>query len=328
MQTIIKYFFTFCLAFSSANLLLADLESTYQANVTVVDGQGRPIACNWAEMPSAPHHHYDCIERKEGGEPNSYDFNSWSGWAMEMLKFEENAHRNSDIISEGIFGTLALRMAGYYDQAPEIGHFGSGEISDKVRITMVNGILCLQEDVLNAAQLISSTHGGTNVHYIFRPTQGWALDIIKSSLVKCGYVSQQAYDIALAWRALIAEMNAVDKGGKIIHYAHSIGAADTFAAKCLLLPEELDMISVITFGSPILFPSAGFHSVVNYASVRDFIPFLRKMAIVYNEDNNFVWVGSYLGIPFIDHLLNNGTYRSVLEDLGQQFVSNYGEADE
>lgn len=235
------------------------------------------------------------------------------------------SHENVEWLAQQLFGEVFVRMSGYHNHPPEGGIYGKGEISNEVRITMINGILNLRDDAMNLAKLISDMHGGTNVHYVFRPTQGWAWDLLGSSGVKCGLISQQAKDLALEWKALIEEMGGVEGGGTIIHYAHSIGAADTYAAKYLLSPEELAMVSVVTFGCPIVFPNQGFKSVVNYASVRDFVPYLRLMGTLFEDEDNVVYIGSHFGIPLIDHLLNNESYRSVIEGLGQEFVNLYGD---
>ncbi len=247
---------------------------------------------------------------------------TWTHWLWEQISLEEKIQQNIDAIDDAELDGV-LRLAGYHMHLPEVGLCGNGELHGKVRITYVNGILNLQEDIINSAQLISETHGGTNVHYVFRPTLGWAWDLLKSSFVKCGYISQQAYDLAATWRNLIVDMGGVDGGGKIIHYAHSIGAADTYTAKLLLSPKELAMICVVTLGSPVFFPNGDFQSVTNYISVRDGVPYLRKLSVFSCEDYNLVYVGSYFGFPFMDHLLNNGTYRMVIEKLGQEFVDCY-----
>lgn len=237
----------------------------------------------------------------------------------------EHGFEQVDGIAQGFFSDIYLRMLGYYNHPPETGCCGNGEVSDRVRITMINGILNLRQDVVDSAKLISELHGGSNVHYIFKPTRGWAGDVAISTYVKCGGISQQAVDMVNVWRRLIEEMGGVDNGGHIIHYAHSIGAADTYVARYLLTPEELQMISVITFGSPLLIPNNCFRYAVNYASVRDGVPLIGHIGGIFVEDKHVIYVGDHFGIPFIDHLLNNDSYRSIIETLGKEFVELYGD---
>lgn len=323
MKKIIIYSFVclFALCFSQFQLFA----ETQSINIVVIDNEGLPIDSETPDFQSAQ----DYDGKKNEWHPyidRQVEQITWYEWLWKKMTVDEEVHNTLEKIAHENFGGF-LRMAGYYEHPAEVGLFGNGEINDKVRITLVNGILNIQEDIINSARLISSTHGWTNIHYIFRPTQGFSWDIWKSCFVRCGYFSQQAYDIAATWRSLIHEMGGVGNGGKIIHYAHSIGVADTFAAKSLLDPEEIKMISVVTFGSPVIFPNVGFHSVVNYVSVRDSVPFLKLFRIFFEEEDEFVYVGTHDGLPFVDHLLDNGAYRSVIEILGQEFVDTYAKTE-
>ncbi|MBA2728673.1 MAG: hypothetical protein H0U49_10935 [Parachlamydiaceae bacterium] len=289
-------------------------------NIVVIGDDGFPIDTNNLDFKRAQNSEVEDLwhfYRERHVEPVS-----WYEWFWKNITIDEEVYNPIEKIAHENFGGL-LRIAGYYCHPSEIGIVGNGEINDKVRITLVNGVLNIQEDIKQSANLFSSTHGGTNIHYIFRPTQGLHWDILKSIFVRCGYISQQAYDIAAAWRLLIDEMGGVGNGGKIIHYAHSIGAADTFAAKNLLEPEEIAMIAVVTFGSPIVFPNVGFQSVVNYVSVRDSIPFLKMLRIFLEEEDEFIYVGTHVGFPLVDHLLEGGAYGCVIEILGQEFIDTY-----
>lgn len=225
-----------------------------------------------------------------------------------------------------VVGPMLLVMFGYYPAHPEVGVYGDGEVDDKVRVTFVNGMLNIKSDFMESVKILSSTHGNVNIHYIFRPTGGWSSDVIDSILVKCGCASEQAWLLAATWKKLIEEMGGVDGGGKILHYAHSIGSGDTLIARDLLSPEEQKMIMVMTFGSPIMIPNEGFGHVINFVSVRDAIPLLDLSAhidVLSYATYTINYVGTYLGIPFIDHLFNGTTYRAVLESLGQQFINLY-----
>ena len=124
----------------------------------------------------------------------------------------------------------------------------------------------------------------------------------------------------------IAEVGGIGSEGMIIHYAHSIGGTNTYSAKYLLSPEELKMIKIVTLGSPTIIPSEGFHSVINYISVRDGISWLDPISrfwALFNENTHIVYAGSYFGIPFIDHLLYGETYGKIITDLGKDFVNKY-----
>lgn len=210
------------------------------------------------------------------------------------------------------------------------GSYIQREANDKVRISFINGILNVKQDYFTSIEKLSLGHGGASIHYVCQPTEGLSWDILKSSLSKLGFTSPKAVAIAKIWRSLIAEMGGVEGGGTIIHYAHSIGGTNTYAAKFLLTPEELKMIKVITFGSPTIIPDEGFKSVVNYISVRDGIPFLdpiSRIKALFNDNSHIVYVGSHAGIPFIDHLLYGETYGAVIEEHGREFRELYFSED-
>lgn len=219
-----------------------------------------------------------------------------------------------------------FRMSGCYTDPAETATFHGREIDDKVRITFVNGILNTKSDFLKTVQWISDQHGGVSIHYTFKPTEGWAWDILRSSLAKLGIVSPEAYSIAQTWKKLIAEMGGTESGGTIIHYAHSIGGTNTYIAKSLMTPEELKMIQVYTFGSPTIIPQGEFQSIVNYISVRDWIgliDFKSRINALFSDDSHILFVGTYWGIPFPEHYIDCESYRVLLENFGNAFVKQY-----
>lgn len=230
-------------------------------------------------------------------------------------------------VFEYLFGPAFSVQAGYYEESLESGVQGKGEISDKVRVTYINGILNLKKDCLDTTQLISRFHGGVNVHYIYRPTQGWTGDLIGSAKVKLGFLSPQAYLLADKWKELIHEMGGTEQGGKIIHYAHSVGASDSWNARTLMSAEEKSMISVVTLGSPFMIHKDGLHSVINYVAVRDGVSLLDPIGYIRGlafENNNIKFVGSAWGMPLVDHMVEGNTYETIIQALGEEFVETYG----
>lgn len=225
--------------------------------------------------------------------------------------------------AQKICGKTFLSMLGFFDDRPETGTYGKGELSDKVRITAINGILNLRNDIMETIQDLSSTHGNVNIHYVFYPTQGWGQDLLKATAIKLGHVSYQAEQLAETWKRLIHEMGGIEGGGLIIHYAHSIGGTNTYHAKSFLTPEEQRMIRVITVGSPTIIPSDGFESVRNYVSCRDGVTLFDPVGLINGlsaETSNVIYLGTFFGIPIIDHLLTSSTYKRLIEILGQEFL--------
>ena len=114
---------------------------------------------------------------------------------------------------EQILGAAWFRMAGFSQDQLESGVHGKGEINNKVRITLINGILNARVDLKNTVDKVSECHGGINIHYVLDATGGWAQDMLKAFLAKIGYVSPQACKLADTWKQLIQEMGGGRKWG-------------------------------------------------------------------------------------------------------------------
>lgn len=208
-----------------------------------------------------------------------------------------------------------------------VGVIGKGELGDHVRITFLNGMLNYSEEVLEYLETLSEMHGGANVHFVFRETNGFFRDVIKAGLVKAGYVTDHAKELAAVWRKMIEEMGGTDAGGTIIHYAHSLGAADTYVAGGLLTEDERMMIKVYTFGSPQIIPPGYFQEVNNYISRWDGVcplgPYNYIKALLFKEPH-VIFLDSNLGIPFQDHLISSPTYSRIITGLSSGIVTHYG----
>lgn len=244
---------------------------------------------------------------------------------ISQMSYQNFLPQESQAFLESIFGPIFLVLDGYYEHPLESGVVGEGD-ANNVRITFINGILNIRNDCIEAAEMLSTLHGGINIHYIFRPTEGWTKDVLQSMMVKFGYCSPQAVLLAQTWKQLIQEMGGPQSGGTIIHYAHSIGGTDTLAAKNLLTAEEQKMIQVITMGSPSMINDPGLGSCINYVSVRDGVCMLDPINYIKGLffDSNIVFLSNFSeGYPFIDHLISDSTYRSILEQLGLQFIQTY-----
>lgn len=231
-------------------------------------------------------------------------------------------------LCRSLLGNTFLLMMGFWKEPISTSSYGETEHSDKVRITSINGILNLRKHCMETAQLISRTHGGVRVHYIHRPTEGWARDLINCLTVKLGITSPAANQLAEKWKELIQEMGGTEGGGKIIHYAHSIGGTDTLMAKQYMTPEELQMIQVISFGSATIIPDRDFMSVTNYISWRDGVPYLDPFGYIHalaGKVGNAFFLGD-AGIPIIDHGMVTGTYGNLMHELGTNFINQINES--
>lgn len=257
-----------------------------------------------------------------------------SSLAEVLTNFKKNVsyhnymQREWDQILEQFFHKGFLEFAGYYSHPIDSGCTPYGEeIDNKVRVTLINGILNVRYDIESLTKLFSKSHGDVPVHYVFRPTQGWTRDLFASSLSKLGYLSPYAKLLANTWKTMIQDMGGTGQGGKIIHYAHSIGGTDTYVAKNLLTEEEQKMIHVVSMGSPTMIPcDCGFASAINYVSKRDGVCLLDPIGYLmgyFYEKSKIEMVGSFWGLPFVDHTLYTDSYGAVIKELGAQFVGIY-----
>ena len=249
----------------------------------------------------------------------------------EFVPYEQEAAAIEGSLEDAM-GSGLFYMTGYEPMETAIGTIGQGEVSDAIRITFLNGIMTSHDEMIHSTALISDTHGGVNVHYIYRATKGWTWDIAQSTLTKAAdFIAPQAYLLADRWKGLIKEMGGTQSGGLIIHYAHSIGAVDSLRAAELLTPAEQKMIRVIALGPATMLHEEYVESATNYVSARDGVCLLDPVGIIkaiLYEENNVVFLSSVFdGAPLVDHLFTSDTYREIWESLGAEFVSEYGSVE-
>lgn len=246
----------------------------------------------------------------------------------EQITFLQKLNNDFEYFAEYFLGPIIFRISGFHTHPAHIGVHGHGEVNDKVRITLINGILNYPHDQKKHLELFSRLHGGVNIHHVFRPCEGWSRDMFSCAAAKLGIISDEARTLTATWRKMIEEMGGLGNGGLIIHYAHSIGGTETDNAKSLMTPEELKMIRVYTIASPtIIHNGEGFENVMNYVSKRDGVCYLDPIDYfsgLFKEKSNIVYLGTFAGIPIVDHLITNDSYRAVIEELGQKFVQEYG----
>lgn len=237
-------------------------------------------------------------------------------------------------VGKELFGSMYFLMGSQFEET-YIDSYGEREINDKVRVTFINGILNNRQTLLQSLEIISESHGGVKIHYVYRPTGGWTWDVASGVMIRTafafGFRSMHAHLLAKLWRALIQEMGGLEGGGTILHYAHSLGGTETDRARELLTPQEQEMIRVITFGSATLIRNVGFQSVINIAGVNDgvcsfILEPLGNIRNLFDPDSNVRHYGSFCGasyLPFTDHLLNGPTYAPVILQLGEQFLAEF-----
>ncbi len=255
------------------------------------------------------------------------------------LKFPEEWGTALEKVGKQLLGESTYLLMGHSFEDTYVGSYGKQNIHDKVRVTFINGILTTHNMIRKNLEIISQSHGGAKVHYVFRPTEGWTWDISRGILIKTafhfGFRSLHACLLAQMWHDLIAEMGGVEGGGVIIHYAHSLGGSETDRARELLSPEEQKMIRVHTFGSATLVRNVGFQSVVNHISVKDGVSSfllepLGHIRNYFDPETNVRTYGSFWRSPYwpTDHILSGPTYGPIVYELGEKFLAEFASQKE
>ncbi|CUI17922.1 hypothetical protein PNK_2324 [Candidatus Protochlamydia naegleriophila] len=252
------------------------------------------------------------------------------------LKLPEPLGAAFERIGRRLFGSTTYALMGNDYERTEVGTYGKKEMGDKIRVSFINGILTSHKDMLENLEIISESHGGVKVHYIFRPTEGWTWDISRAMIIKMafglGFRSIHAHLLAAQWRSLIHEMGGIEGGGTIIHYAHSLGGTETDRARALLSPEEQRMIRVVTFGSATMVCNQGFENVVNYVSVHDGVcklDLFGNIRNLFDPSSNIRFQGDFLSwhlcstLGIKDHFLSGPTYAPIIRQLGEQFLREF-----
>lgn len=242
------------------------------------------------------------------------------GDLIDYFDHQPDLQESIENINNHLQGGAFFILTGQNFEETHTGHVGDGEICNNVRISYTNGILNTAGDCSRAAEAISNSHGRVNVHYLYKATKGYSWDILRTGLGKLGLVSHESQTLAGLWKDLIDDMGGVQGDGQIIHYAHSSGGTDTANALSLLNRSERRMIKVHTFGSPTIISPDDHTDAYNYVSVRDGVPIFG----ILTNFHDAIFVGSFWGIPLIDHLFEEGTYRDIWEAQGQEFVQTYG----
>lgn len=297
------------------------LPEEYQESHLLIAGQA-------TEKPSENKGFFSYITSWEGIKNLGETLVSALNYFKETNSYGNYMKEDWDKQTEDLLGKGFLQFGGYYQDEVASGCTPYGqEINDKIRVTVINGILNIRYDLETLLKVFSTSHGDIPIHFVFRPTEGWTKDILTSTFSKMGYTSTYATFLAKTWKDMIQEMGGVDQGGKIIHYAHSIGATDTYVARRLLTPEELKMIHVITLGSPSIIPNtSGFGSVKNYVSIRDGVCLLDPIGYFmdsFNGNSQTEFIGTFWGIPLVDHTLYTDSYGAMILELGKDFIRTH-----
>lgn len=215
----------------------------------------------------------------------------------------------------------------YKSPQPYTHQIAGSSAHNDVHGTHINGINTSFAEAKQNATRFSQHFGDIPVTLVYNPSQGIVSDLIECVLNHLGVRTAAVDLLSRTWRQILSEFQRINVHGTIPHSAHSQGGIITKLALEMLSPEERKHIHAYTFGSGSLFSSRWAGHVEHHVSVRDGVPYassfrygkalLRQMR---GKDSNVRFIGSWWGVPFIDHGMAGATYGGALEKAGYEFA--------
>lgn len=203
---------------------------------------------------------------------------------------------------------------------------GLSEKCSNHRCMVAGGIDTNLVTMKERAHHLSSFLSENNVHYFYNSTHGKVADFGEWALQRSGVDTRSVKVLAKYSRKLIHEMGGVGNGGIIDLFAHSQSGEISDNLKHYLKPEELKMINVRTFGSPIPLNRKEFAKASNYVSSKDHVPYVRylgKKNRSWNDHNIHILPSD--ATFGTDHGWDSATYQSVIQtELKQLNIQMFG----
>lgn len=177
------------------------------------------------------------------------------------------------------FSTLGGAMAGdgwnwnpssnipHVEVFPEIGNL----VLPKHSVMSLSGIMNDGVSSRAMGQFLSDQMGGVRVVQICKRTHGFAEDILDAKKLKTGV---ELDCVRVAADEIRKELKRIGSTGTMDIFMHSLGGCIFDKASKLLTPEELNHISVYTFGSATIIHNHHLRSFKNYISTRDPVPLI------------------------------------------------------
>ncbi|KAL7546987.1 hypothetical protein ACHAWF_014008 [Thalassiosira exigua] len=210
----------------------------------------------------------------------------------------------------------------------------------RTKLTWVNGIAHRPEHMLDPTSVISAAFGNVDVDYCHNPSSmtsesdylGFVRDGLQASGHQMGRITPEVDNLV---EHLRDALKSVGKRGKVIHVAHSQGAAITYLAAKRLEREECRRIEVISFGGAAVMTTSEFPFArcANYYAAND--PILNVVPEAAKaltsgfsfsdclKEREIIFLASRTGDPVADHGLLNPTYLEALVWEGERYRSLY-----
>ncbi len=218
-----------------------------------------------------------------------------------------NSHRLDAVVVHNANGTIHLHSRRSYqmqklDFSQNKKLRGSTELDVLTRIVgeevlaqcvwgFINGISNRKIKAIESAKLIANTAGNERVFALQNDQVFWGLrDAGIAIFLKTGSDTQIIKNTAKFLRYLLA-VSETERGGPVILFAHSQGAAIAEHAITLLSSPEREKIRIFTFGGWSFIPPDRAHPEShNYISVSDLIPRLGSFNLQYLAIRKYEWL--------------------------------------
>ncbi len=202
----------------------------------------------------------------------------------------------------------------------------------------INGIGNSPDQAKANAAYLSKLSGGYKVDWVYNKTNSIPIDIIESVALNFNGISAPAKDLIKEWTAF-HEKHRNDPHAKFLQPCHSQGATHVKNALMNTPPEIRDRLIVLAIAPASVIPKALCHQSYNYASKRDFIPFV-EAALKYDADasyeermaepsrqalNELILLDPHPDASLNDHSLDSPTFTPVISNIMEDYTQEYGE---
>ncbi len=223
------------------------------------------------------------------------------------------------IVREAAVGMLKLidpANANRYHEYPSCVGQKIGFEGDAFSMSYMNGQCNTLYDAQEQMDVLSQLTGGMATGMVHKATHGFSFDLAESFWLKAGLRTD--YVKVLARQLTEWASEAQRNGTRHIHYCHSQATFHLYLAAPLIREDLRKFIDVVTFGAGKIIPNNLYGSTVNYIARRDGVPMTDTIAYIKclfgSKDYNVKWVGSYWGVPFVDHAMSGTSYTEALRE--------------
>ena len=191
-------------------------------------------------------------------------------------------------------------------------------------IGFVNGIDNTAEEAFAKALQLSNYAGGVKIHGVYNASNDLGRDLIEAIRGHLGSMSPQVQDkiqkIKDNWHSFFATRGP---SAKFLQSCHSFGATLTKQALLTSSEEIRQCIIVLAIAPAEIVPEEFCFQSYNYASRRDFVPFLDIEGVI-KYGNQLTILKPHPDAGLLDHDFLSPTYAERIEHHIKKFIKDFG----